>query len=150
MPLTLHRREFGSDQFSVHDGELYVGRIYKTRQGNWYWGLDQFSAGSMNGHVETPDEAMTALVSAWKAATGETPVNGMTKGPLETGPPATHNAPMANSDEEPVILPFQDKDGTGWHVVIRYHAGHERRIDGFATEAEAMDWIIANATQVDK
>ena len=53
-------------------------------------------------------------------------------------------------EEEPVILPFQDKEGTGWHVVIRYHAGHERRIDGFATEAEAMDWIIANATQVDK
>jgi hypothetical protein len=61
-----------------------------------------------------------------------------------------HNAPMADPEEEPVMLPFQDKEGTGWHVVIRYHAGHERRIDGFATEAEAMDWIIANATQVDK
>jgi hypothetical protein len=57
---------------------------------------------------------------------------------------------MADSDEEPVILPFQDKEGTGWHVVIRYHAGHERRIDGFATEKEAMDWIITNSTQVDK
>jgi hypothetical protein len=57
---------------------------------------------------------------------------------------------MADPDEEPVILPFQDKEGTGWHVVIRYRAGHERRIDGFATEKEAMDWIIANSTQVDK
>ena len=72
------------------------------------------------------------------------------KGPLATEPPASHNAPMADSDEQPVILPFQDKEGTGWHVVIRYHAGHERRIDGFATETEAMDWIIANSTQVDK
>jgi hypothetical protein len=57
---------------------------------------------------------------------------------------------MTDSDEVPVMLPFQDKEGTGWHVVIRYHAGHERRIDGFATESEALDWIVANSTQVDK
>jgi hypothetical protein len=57
---------------------------------------------------------------------------------------------MADSDEEPVMQPFQDKEGTGWHVVIRYHGGHERRIDGFATENEAMDWIVANSTQLDK
>jgi hypothetical protein len=52
MPLMLHRREFGTDQFSVCDGELYVGRIYKTRKGNWYWGLDPFAAGSVYGHTE--------------------------------------------------------------------------------------------------
>jgi hypothetical protein len=63
---------------------------------------------------------------------------------------SAHNAAMAESDEEPVILPFQDKEGTGWHVIIRYHTGHERRIDGFATQNEAMAWIIANSTQVDK
>jgi hypothetical protein len=57
---------------------------------------------------------------------------------------------MAGFEEEPVMLPFQDKGGTGWHVVIRYHPGHERRIDGFATEKEALDWIIANSEQVDK
>jgi hypothetical protein len=57
---------------------------------------------------------------------------------------------MAPSEEEPVMLPFQDKGGSGWHVVIRYHTGHERRIDGFASESEAMDWIIANSKQVDK
>jgi hypothetical protein len=57
---------------------------------------------------------------------------------------------MADPTEEPVMLPFHDKEGTGWHVVIRYHAGHERRIDGFATENEAMEWIIANSAQVDK
>jgi len=59
---------------------------------------------------------------------------------------------MMSSTEEtrPVMLPFQDKEGTGWHVVIRYHAGHERRIDGFATEAEAMDWIVANSSQLDE
>jgi hypothetical protein len=57
---------------------------------------------------------------------------------------------MADSAEQPVMLPFQDKVGTGWHVVIRYHEGHEREITGFASEQEALDWIIANANQVDK
>jgi hypothetical protein len=57
---------------------------------------------------------------------------------------------MAESKEEPVIVPFPDKEGTGWHVVIRYHQGHERRIEGFATQKEALDWIIANSEQVDK
>jgi hypothetical protein len=44
----------------------------------------------------------------------------------------------------------QDKVGTGWLVIVRYHAGHERRIDGFATEREALDWIIANSKEVEK
>jgi hypothetical protein len=57
---------------------------------------------------------------------------------------------MADPGEEPVMLPFQDKEGTGWHIVIRYHQGHERRIDGFSTEQEALDWIIANSGEVDK
>jgi hypothetical protein len=54
------------------------------------------------------------------------------------------------SKEEPVMLPFPDKEGGGWHVVIRYHQGHERRIEGFATQKDALDWIIANSEQVDK
>jgi hypothetical protein len=57
---------------------------------------------------------------------------------------------MADPEEQPVMLPLQDKGGTGWHVVIRYHQGHERRIDGFATEEEALEWIMANSGQVDK
>jgi hypothetical protein len=58
---------------------------------------------------------------------------------------------MADAEkEEPVMLPFADKEGTGWHVILRYHEGHERRIDGFATEQEALDWMIANAGEVDK
>jgi hypothetical protein len=55
---------------------------------------------------------------------------------------------MANSDETPVMEPFPDKTGPGWHVVIRYREGNERLIDGFATKAEAVDWIEANAGQV--
>jgi hypothetical protein len=57
---------------------------------------------------------------------------------------------LADPDEKPVMLPFPDNTGTGWHVIIRYHEGHERRIDGFASEREAIDWIVANATQVDE
>jgi hypothetical protein len=57
---------------------------------------------------------------------------------------------MADSDEKPVMEPFPDKAGTGWHVIVRYHEGHERRIDGFASKSDAVDWITANAMQVDK
>jgi hypothetical protein len=57
---------------------------------------------------------------------------------------------MADSDEKPVMEPFPDKTGTGWHVIIRYHEGHERRIEGFATEAEAVEWIVANSQELDK
>ncbi len=47
------------------------------------------------------------------------------------------------------MLPFQDKDGTGWHVIDKVSQGHERRIDGFAAEDEALGWIIANAREID-
>jgi hypothetical protein len=59
--------------------------------------------------------------------------------------------PMAHPEkEQPVMLPFADKEGTGWHVIVRYHEGHERRIDGFATEQEALEWIVANSNEVDQ
>ena len=57
---------------------------------------------------------------------------------------------MADSNEEPMMLPFRDREGSGWHVIIRYHSGHERRIEGFATEAEAMAWMVENAKQIDQ
>jgi hypothetical protein len=57
---------------------------------------------------------------------------------------------MADSDEIPVMLPFQDKVGTGWHVVIRYREGHEREVTGFSSEKEALAWIIDNTPNVDK
>ncbi len=56
----------------------------------------------------------------------------------------------ADANEEPVMLPFPNKEGTGWHVIVRYHQGHERRIEGFATKNEAVDWITENAGQVDE
>ncbi len=55
-----------------------------------------------------------------------------------------------DADKGPVMEPFPDKEGTGWHVIIRFHEGHERRIEGFASKADAVDWIEANLPQVDK
>jgi len=55
-----------------------------------------------------------------------------------------------SGNEKPVMLPFRDKEGPGWHVIIRYPEGHERRIDGFTSEEEALNWIVANAGEVDK
>jgi len=57
---------------------------------------------------------------------------------------------MTDSDKPPVMEPFANKTGTGWHVVIRYPEGHERLIEGFASKAEVVDWITENATQVDE
>ena len=68
---------------------------------------------------------------------------------VETGRASVHSIAMANH-EEPVMLPFRGKEGTGWHVIIRYHEGHERRVDGFSSEEDALNWIIANSKQVDK
>jgi hypothetical protein len=65
-------------------------------------------------------------------------------------PPSTpaHTAAMTHPEETPVMEPFPDKTGTGWHVVIRYREGHERLIEGFSSKAEAVDWIEANVGQV--
>jgi hypothetical protein len=69
---------------------------------------------------------------------------------LETCWRRAHNGAMAHSHELPVMEPFPDKLETSWHVIIRYRDGHERRIEGFASKAEAVDWITENATQVEE
>jgi hypothetical protein len=69
------------------------------------------------------------------------------RGPEPATNPA-HIARMTKPHEVPVIEPFPDNEGTDWHVIIRYREGHERGIEGFASKAEAVDWIEANATQV--
>jgi hypothetical protein len=81
---------------------------------------------------------------------GAMPVAVTPVAPTTTVADEAQGAGTADPDEAPVMLPFPDKQGTGWHVVIRYHAGHERRIEGFATENEALEWIVANSQQVDK
>lgn len=69
---------------------------------------------------------------------------------MATEPDKAHIVGMATSEEAPVMLPFENKVGTGWHVIIRYREGHERRIEGFASQAEAVEWITANSDHLDK
>jgi len=49
-----------------------------------------------------------------------------------------------NPKKKPVMLPFQDKTGPGWHVVIRYHHGGER-LGGWIRESKkrgfGVDWL---------
>jgi hypothetical protein len=54
----------------------------------------------------------------------------------------------STGDDKPIMEPFPDKDGPSWHVVIRYHQGHERLIEGFATRDEAVNWIVANTGEL--
>jgi len=53
-------------------------------------------------------------------------------------------SPLRHAVETPGPL----ATGTGWHLAIRYREGHERLIEGFASKAEAVDWIGANVGQV--
>jgi len=62
----------------------------------------------------------------------------------------SHIGGMTDPNAKPLVMPVRDKDGTGWHVIIRYHEGHERRIEGFSSEEEAVDWIVANAGEIEK
>jgi hypothetical protein len=91
--------------------------------------IGKFSLGSGSGSVRTRQAGLGLAASAEAGIVGR----------------------MADPEkEQPVMLPFADKEGTGWHVIVRYHEGHERRIDGFATEQEAVDWIMANTGEVEK
>ena len=57
---------------------------------------------------------------------------------------------MANPNELPVVQAFPDRVGSGWHVIIRYHQGPERRVEGFSTQDEALQWIVENSQELDQ
>jgi hypothetical protein len=61
-------RGFGPDHFSVFDGERKIARIYRTRRGDWFWGVDWFAAGQgqITDYAATPEEAMAQLKAAWE------------------------------------------------------------------------------------
>jgi hypothetical protein len=102
-------------------------------------------------HKDLADEAAPLLKLIRRASLGGGSVRiSQAATALETCRLRAHIAAMADADELPVMEPFPDKPGTGWHVIIRYHQGHERRIEGFATRDEAVEWISENATQLDK
>ena len=97
---------------------------------------------------ERSDEAIQNSLAAFASRLDCFAALGMTETALAPATILAHSGRMAQPHEMPVMEPFPDKDGTGWHVIIRYHEGPERRIEGFASKAEAVDWIEANATQV--
>jgi hypothetical protein len=58
---------FGPDQFSVFAGDRKIGRIYKTEQDDWFWGVDWFEANQqlITGYAATPDKAFAEFKAAW-------------------------------------------------------------------------------------
>lgn len=56
---------------------------------------------------------------------------------------------MAKPHEMPVMEPSRTRTERAGRD-NRYREDHERRIEGFASKAEAVDSIEANATQVDE
>jgi hypothetical protein len=57
----------GPTHFSAFEGERKVGRIYKTAEGDWFWGVDWFEAGFklVTDYSPTLEEAMAQLRKAW-------------------------------------------------------------------------------------
>jgi hypothetical protein len=58
---------FGPDHFSAFEGERKIGHIYKTAEGDWFWGVDYLEAGSklLTNYAHTREDAMAELQRAW-------------------------------------------------------------------------------------
>ena len=68
MPLTLRpTKGFGPDHFSAFEGQRKIGRIYKTRENGWFWGVDWFEAGfkPVADYAATRQQALADLQKAW-------------------------------------------------------------------------------------
>jgi hypothetical protein len=68
MPLTLRpTKGFGPDHFSAFEGQRKIGRIYKTRENGWFWGVDWFEAGfkPVADYAATREQALADLQNAW-------------------------------------------------------------------------------------
>jgi hypothetical protein len=57
----------GPDHLTALEGERKVGRIYKTAEGDWFWGVDYLEAGSqlVTDYALTREDAMAELQRAW-------------------------------------------------------------------------------------
>ena len=68
MALTFRNTKgLGPDHFTALEGERKVGRIYKTAEGDWFWGVDYLEAASkfVTDYAQTREEAMAELQRAW-------------------------------------------------------------------------------------
>ena len=69
MPLIVQREDPDRERFKVFDGHQYVGRIYETPTGHWYWSVDLLLiAGkkSIDGVADTRLEALAQLKATWE------------------------------------------------------------------------------------
>ena len=57
----------GPDHFTVREGERKVGPIYRTSEGDWFWGVDYLTAQSalVTDYAPRREEAMAQLKRAW-------------------------------------------------------------------------------------
>jgi len=68
MPFIVQRDDPDREYFEIYEGKQYVGRIYKTPIGSWYWSVDLLLiAGkkSIDGHAATRTNALADLKDAW-------------------------------------------------------------------------------------
>jgi hypothetical protein len=68
MPIAFRNTKgFGPHHFSAFEGERKVGRVYKTAEGDWFWGVDWLEAGSalVTDYAATPELAMAEFKRAW-------------------------------------------------------------------------------------
>ena len=69
MPLIVQRQEYGREQFKVYEDRRYIGRVYQTPRGDWFWSVDLLlmeGKESIDGRMATRQEALTQLRAAWK------------------------------------------------------------------------------------
>jgi hypothetical protein len=52
---------------------------------------------------------------------------------------------MDDHDRKPTYKPAANEGGPGWHVVITWPDGRTEVQGNFASESEALDWIVANS-----
>jgi hypothetical protein len=54
---------------------------------------------------------------------------------------------MAQPEPEISFDPFPRKIGLEWRVIATHSSGQNKHITGFATEAEAIEWLVSKGCQ---
>jgi hypothetical protein len=68
MPLTFcPTKGLGPNHFSAFEGARKIGRIYKTAEGDWFWGVDLLEARCklITDYAPTLEEATAELKRVW-------------------------------------------------------------------------------------
>jgi len=54
---------------------------------------------------------------------------------------------MAQPEPEITFDPFPRRIGLEWRVIATYQNGQKEHITGFASQAEALEWLASNSCQ---